>query len=99
MINRVKLNFYKLRESFLIRELYLLPLDSAASTASGTAVATADLVLLSGSLLYLDLCINFLLYPHCGGRRMLMRAIAATTLGVALVLLHVVTAELRLLAT
>lgn len=61
-------------------KLQLLHLDGAASSAGSAAAATADLVLLSGSLLHLDLCINFLLSPRCGGRRMLIRAIAATTL-------------------
>lgn len=63
-------------------KLQLLHLDGAASSAgsAAAAAATADLVLLSGSLLHLDLCINFLLSPRCGGRRMLMRVIAATTL-------------------
>lgn len=96
----------------------MLPLGTDAYSAGSLHAAahttphpTTDLVLLSGSLLHLDLCINvllclppvsrslpFLLSPGSGGHRMLMRKHAVTTLG-ALVLLRVVTAVLRLLAT
>lgn len=76
---------------------------AAAAAAHTPPQPTADLVPLSGSLLHLDLCINFLLLllppqlSHLQRRTQNVdeRAIAVTMLALS----RVVTAVLRLLAT